>query len=74
MLSQYLRLPDGVEVDFRAAANMCGCAKTFVRGASPKSPLSGFGLLYRCEALSETASMPALAASRFRPSLVLLSQ
>ena len=39
--------------DFRAAANMCGCARTFVRGASPKSPLSGFGLLYLCEALSE---------------------
>ena len=47
------RLPDGVEVAFRAAADMCGCARTFVRGASPKSPLSGFGLLYLTEALSE---------------------
>ena len=49
----YLRLPDGVEVDFRAAANMCGCARTLVLGANPKSPESGFGLLYLTEALSE---------------------
>ena len=60
--------------DFRAAANMWGWASTLVRGASPKSPLSGFGLLYLIEALSETSSMPAPAASRFLPSLVVESQ
>ena len=60
--------------DFRAAANMCGCASTLVLGASPKSPESGFGLLYLIEALSETSSMPAPAASRFRPRRVVESQ
>ena len=63
-----------MEVDFRAAANMWGCARTLLLGANPKSPLSGFGLLYLCEALSETASMPAPAASKFLPRRVVESQ